>query len=103
LIRNTNMKAGSKKDLVTVINRSAEELHQKIDMQRYLMTTLLEKKVGDETLKQLVLPTYFPDENKLKQAIMETIEVLEESRKAFKSKRLEVLRKKLTQVLIESK
>ncbi len=97
------MKAGSKKDLVTVINRSAEELHQKIDMQRYLMTTLLEKKVGDETLKQLVLPTYFPDENKLKQAIMETIEVLEESRKAFKSKRLEVLRKKLTQVLIESK
>jgi len=97
------MKACSKKDLVTVINRSAEELHQKIDMQRYLMTTLLEKKVGDETLKQLVLPTYFPDENKLKQAIMETIEVLEESRKAFKSKRLEVLRKKLTQVLIESK
>ena len=97
------MKAGNKKDLVTVINRSAEELHQKIDMQRYLMTTLLEKKVGNETLKQLALPTYFLDENRLKQAIMETIEVLEESRKAFKSKRLEVLRKKLTQVLIESK
>jgi len=97
------MKAGSKKDLVTVINRSAEELHQKIDMQRYLMTTLLEKKVGDETIKQLDLPTFFPSENRLKQAIMETIDVLEESRKAFKSKRLEVLRKKLTQLLIEAK
>ncbi len=97
------MKAGSKKDLVTVINRSTEELHQKIDMQRYLMTTLLEKKVADETIKQLDLPTFFPSENRLKQAIMETIDVLEESRKAFKSKRLEVLRKKLTQLLIEAK
>jgi hypothetical protein len=97
------MKAGSKKDLVTVINRSTEELHQKIDMQHYLMTTLLEKKVGDETVKQLVLPISSPDENRLKQAIKETIDVLEESRKSFKSKRLEVLRKKLTQVLIESK
>jgi hypothetical protein len=97
------MKISGKKDLVTVINRSAEELHQKIDMQRYLMTALLEKKVGDETLKQLVLPTHSPNENRLKQAVMETIDVLEESRKAFKSKRLEVLRKKLTQVLIESK
>ncbi|MBW2642226.1 MAG: hypothetical protein JRC89_02385 [Deltaproteobacteria bacterium] len=97
------MKTGGKKDLVTVINRSAEELHQKIDMHRCLMTTLLEKKVANETIKQLALPTYFPNENRLKQAIMETIDVLEESRKAFKSKRLEVLRKKLTQVLIEAK
>ena len=97
------MKTGGKKDLVTVINRSAEELHQKIDMQCYLMTTLLEKKVANETIKELALPTYFPNENRLKQAIMETIDVLEESRKAFKSKRLEVLRKKLTQVLIEAK
>jgi hypothetical protein len=103
LIKEPNMKIAGKKDLVTVINRSAEELHQKIDMQRYLMTALLEKKVGHETLDQLVLPTYSPNEDRLKQAIMETIDVLEESRKAFKSKRLEMLRKKLTQVLIESK
>jgi hypothetical protein len=97
------MKTVGRKDLVTVINRSTEELHQKIDMQRYLMTALLENKVGDETINQLALPTCFPNENRLKQAIMETIDVLEESRKAFKSKRLEVLRKKLTQVLIEAK
>lgn len=97
------MEADIKKDLVTVINRSTEELHQKIDMHRYLMTTLLGKKVGDENIKQLALPTYSPNEKRLKKAIMETIDVLEESRKAFKSKRLEVLRKKLTQVLIEAK
>ena len=97
------MRIVSEKDLVTVINKSNEELHQKIDRQCYLLTALLEKKVDDETLKQLAFSTYPSDENKLKQAIMETIDVLEESRKAFKSKRLEVLRKKLTQVLIESK
>ncbi|MBU2552356.1 MAG: hypothetical protein KKB20_28345 [Proteobacteria bacterium] len=39
----------------------------------------------------------------LKAAIMEAIDELEESRKAFKSKRLEQLRKKLTYVLLESK
>jgi hypothetical protein len=41
------------------------------------------------------------NENKLKEAIKETIEVLEQTRKAFKSKRLELLRKRLTQVLID--
>jgi hypothetical protein len=92
-----------KKDLVAVINRSAEELHQKIDIQCGLITTLLQKRVDDETIKQLALPAYFPNENKLKQAITEAIDVLEESRKAFKSRRLELLRKKLTQILIEAK
>jgi hypothetical protein len=38
----------------------------------------------------------------MKTAIKEAIDVLEESRKAFKSKRLEALRKKLTQVLIDA-
>lgn len=42
-------------------------------------------------------------EKKLRAAIMEAINELEESRKSFKSKRLERLRKRLTQVLIESK
>jgi len=97
------MKIAGKKDLVTVINKSTEELHQKIDRQHCLLTALLEKQVGNETLKQLAFPTHPSNENRLKQAIMETIDVLEESRKAFKSKRLEVLRKKLTQVLIEAK
>jgi hypothetical protein len=41
-------------------------------------------------------------EARLSAAIKEAIDVIEESRKAFKSKRLEALRKKLTQVLIET-
>ena len=97
------MKPPNKRDLISVIEKSSEELHEKIDMHRYLMTTILDQKVGEGNIKQISLPSYFADEGRLKEAIQEAIEVLEESRKAFKSKRLEALRKKLTQVLIESK
>lgn len=41
-------------------------------------------------------------EHKLQIAIMEAIDELEESRKSFKSKRLEQLRKRLTQDVLES-
>ncbi len=96
------MKSPNKRDLITVIDRSAQELHDKIDMHRYLMTTILDQRVSDGSIKQISLPSY-ADEGRLKEAIQEAIDVLEESRKAFKSKRLEALRKRLTQVLIESK
>jgi len=97
------MKIANKRDLITAIDRSAEELHQRIDMHRYLMETILEQRVGDGTLKRLSLSSYSPVETRLKEALNETIEVLEQTRKAFKSKRLETLRKRLTQALIESK
>lgn len=98
----SNTKTPSKKDFIAQINRSAQELHQRIDMHLHLMSTLLEQRVSDESLKQVSFPSCSPDESRLKGAIQEAIEVLEGSRRAFKSKRLEVLRKKLTQVLIES-
>ncbi|MEA2038505.1 MAG: hypothetical protein U9N82_01580 [Thermodesulfobacteriota bacterium] len=97
------MNIANKRDLITVIDKSAEELHQRIDMNRYLMATILEQRVGDGTLKRLPILPYSPDEDRLKAAIRETIDVLEQTRKAFKSKRLEALRKRLTHVLIESK
>ena len=96
------MKIANRRDLVTAIDRSAEEIHQRIDMHRYLMATILDQSVGDGTLKRLSLSSYSPVETTLKEAIKETIEVLELTRKAFKSKRLEALRKRLTHVLIES-
>jgi len=39
--------------------------------------------------KRLSLSSYSPVETRLKEALSETIEVLEQTRKAFKSKRLE--------------
>jgi len=97
------MKVSSKKDLITVIDKNAEELHQRIDMYRYLMVTILEQRVNDRSIKKLSRSAYSPDEMRMKEALRETIEVLEESRRAFKSKRLEALRKKLTAILIETK
>jgi hypothetical protein len=95
------MKAAQKADLIKVIDTSTEELHQRIDMHRYLMAAILDKKVSENKLYNVLLPDPYR-ELRLKGAIKETIGVLEETRKAFKSKRLEVLRKKLTEVLIES-
>lgn len=95
------MKAAQKADLIKVIDSSTEELHQKIDMHRYLMAAILEKRVSENSLNNILLPNP-KRELQLREALRDTIEILEETRKAFKSKRLEELRKKLTDVLIES-
>ena len=96
------MKCANKNDMINVIDKSAEELHMKIDMHCRLMTAMLEQNLGNGNLKEFFLPLCYHKESRLKKAVKETIDVLEESRKAFKSKRLEALRKKLTHVLIES-
>lgn len=89
-----------KRTLIEIINKSTEELHQKIDVYHCLMVTILEKKVGEKRLNQIIFPNSHR-ELRLKEAIKETIEVLEDTRKAFKSKQLEALRKKLTHALID--
>jgi hypothetical protein len=96
------MKSANKRDLIRAIDKSAEELHQRIDTHFYLMNTILEQRVGDKSIERLLVSSHYHDQSRLKEAIKEAIEVLEESRKSFKSKRLEALRKRLTQVLIES-
>ena len=96
------MKYVDKKDLIGVVEKSVEDLHQKIDMHRYLVTSVLDKGIGGDKSNRLFLGSHSPDETRLKEGIKEAIEVLEQTRKAFKSKRLADLRKKLTQLLIES-
>jgi len=94
------MPATKKRDLIEIIDKSTEELHQQINMHRYLMATILDKKISEKRFNEIILPNSHR-ELQLKEAIKETIEVLEESRKAFKSKSLEVLRKNLIKVLTE--
>ena len=96
------MKADNRTDLAEIIDRSTEDLHNRIDMQRHILTTIIEKKIkGSEICPDCI----FSDcsyKKRLGEVLTETIEVLEDTKKAFKSKRLEALRKRLTQVLVES-
>jgi hypothetical protein len=90
-------------ELIAALNTSAKQLQEGIQMHCSLMTSLLEGELSQGCLQPLVdcCPKR-SREIRLEKAVSEAIHVLEESRKAFKSKRLEVLRKKLTQVLIET-
>jgi hypothetical protein len=96
------MKNLAKKDLINMIDRNSEELHEKIDIQRSIMAAVLEEGVSEKTLKSLSPSDSSSQEGRLKEALKETIEVLEQTKKAFKSKRLEALRKNLMQILIDA-
>ena len=96
------MKSLNKKDIINMIDQSSEELHQKIDNHRSLISSILEEGISESVLKRVTGPFPSGSDGKLKEAVKETIDVLEQTKKAFKSKRLEALRKKLIQVLIDS-
>jgi len=98
------MEIPGKQDLIAALGRSAEELHRHIKLHRKLVTSMLETGLDEADIQALfhVCPRRNREE-KLRKAIQETIEVLDESRKAFKSKRLEALRKKLTVLLVENR
>ena len=92
-----------KKYLINALNSSVKELQQGIDMHRCLVTSILEGQVDESDLQPFFdLGPKRTRERRFEKAIQEAIDVLEESRKSFKSKKLEALRKRLTQVLIDS-
>jgi len=92
-----------KNELLDAINNSVKDLQDGLSMHCCLMNSLLEGEIDECRLQPLVdrCPKR-SRERKLEKVVTEAIQVLEESRKSFKSKRLEVLRKRLTQVLIEA-
>ena len=92
-----------KKELTQAIHQSVQELHQAIDLYLCLVSAILKQPPDEAGLKALrPLYSQMTREQRLQGAIQEAIGVLEESRKSFKSKRLEILRKNLTRVLIEN-
>lgn len=92
-----------KKEIINALNNNVKELRQGIDMHCALVSSILEGKADEHLLQPLFdLSPKRSREVRLEKAIQEAIEIIEDSRKAFKSKRLETLRKKLTHVLIET-
>lgn len=97
------MPAFAKEDLMSALHASVKELQQGIDRHTCLVASIFRDEVDERGLQSaLQCCSYRSNELCMKEAIKEAIEVLEESRKAFKSKRLEKLRKRLTQVLIDT-
>ena len=93
----------NKKDLINFLSTSVQDLQQGINAHCCLVSSILEEEVDERNLQAML--DRCPKgsrEIELEKAIREAIDVIEESRKSFKSKRLETLRKKLTAVLMNT-
>ncbi len=92
-----------KRVVMTGLQQSISQLHQKMDGQCRLLNRLTDLQAISENdiLNQNRSIRARDRERKLVQAIQEAITVLEESKKAFRSKQLESLRKKLMQALLD--
>ncbi len=88
-------------DLMDAFNASINDLQEGIDKHRCLVASILASGAGEQNLMPLLeqLPSK-SRELELRDAIEDAIQTLEQSRKSFKSKQLELLRKRLTQALI---
>ncbi len=84
-------------NMAEAIAASAAQLKKRIERHHNLIAAAFGSEDIDDRIKD------FDDDKQLRQALYETIETLEETRKAFKSKRLETLRKKLMKVLMETR
>lgn len=82
-----------------LLTKNIEDMQAMLDDHGSLLNYL--KEGGDTPLLRRCVSTC-PYKQKLKDTLLEAIQVLEESRKAFKSKKLEALRKKLIEVLAET-
>ena len=96
------MEADKKKSLIEIIDRSISDLHNRVEMHCHILKTVIEKKINRTEICPDCIFSDCPYKKRLREVLIETIKVLEDTKQAFKSKRLEVLRKWLMQVLAES-
>ena len=83
-----------------VLVQSADELRRKVEAHQCLLASAMEGG-GVRPVVNACFLLDCPHKRKLKETLADAIVVLEESRKAFKSRQLEALRKKLIGVLAE--
>ncbi len=92
-----------KGDTISALNTSAKELQRGIEVHCCLLASIMMGHTDEHNLRPLLNAYPRPSpELMMKEAIKEAIDELEETRKSFKSKRLEALRKRLNQVLINA-
>jgi len=92
---------GNREQWIKLIEKSTQDLHHRVDMQHHVLLSILGQ-IKDGCPINLCTLADCPHRRRLRRVLVETIEVLEETKKAFKSKRLESLRKRLTEVLLNT-
>lgn len=92
----------SKEEFRSLLEKSSQELHRKIDCHYARIASMLDRSGESAGTIQLDRLPAFEREDRFKAAFIETIEILEETRKSFKSRQLEALRRRLTQVLMDA-
>ena len=78
------------------LNQNIDEIRQKLAEQETMLGCLNR---GDRPCVDECCLTTCPHKQRLSQVLLETIEVLDATKRSFKSKQLEHLRKRLTQEL----
>jgi len=81
------------------VDRIADELHERVDHQRLVLRQLLADDAASPDRQAYCPLVDCTRLSRLQEALRETIEVLEETKSSFKSKRLEVMRRKLVEIL----
>lgn len=92
---------GNRDHWIRIIERSTRDLHDRVNMQQSVLLTILGK-IKSSLPFELCSMADCPHKKLFHRVLLETIEVLEETKKSFKSKRLEELRKRLTEAVKET-
>ncbi|OGP65455.1 MAG: hypothetical protein A2157_13025 [Deltaproteobacteria bacterium RBG_16_47_11] len=92
---------GNRDHWIRIIERSIRDLHDRVNMQHSVLLTILGK-IKNPTSFEPCSMADCPHKKLFHRVLLETIEVLEETKRSFKSKRLEELRKRLTDLLKET-
>ncbi len=92
---------GNRDHWIKIIERCARDIHDQVDTQQNVLLAILGKIKSPPPID----PCSTADclhKKLFCRVLLETIDVLEETKKSFKSKRLEELRKRLTDLLKET-
>jgi hypothetical protein len=103
LIEGDKTRRSERAEVLAAIADSVARQQREIELQQNLVTLALRSCPRSGGFSALAADCPLRSrEKRLREAIQEAIDVLEASRRAFKSKQLEALRKNLTAILIET-
>ena len=80
------------------LSQNIDDIRQKLTEQETMLHSLNR---GEQPCAKECCMTICPHKQRLSKVLLETIEVLDATKKSFKSKQLEILRKRLIQELAE--